>query len=194
MDYGSHWRSCSWKCLLYLLTTYTVKATDNDQITYTVCTRSYAHLLMELVSLKACMHLFFPTKEFNCLQFECPRSVAEDHLNVGCFCWCWKKKSNFPFFCIACHLVSFYSREKWAAIVTVSVIGVFLKLDIFSSNGTCQMHYEQLAYQTITVMVCCLLWFQHASQDSASWYRYLSVCGLTNFTQWRAELITDHFS
>lgn len=86
MDYGSHWRSCSWKCLLYLLTTYTVKATDNDQITYTVCTRSYAHLLMELVSLKACMHLFFPTKEFNCLQFECPRSVAEDHLNVGCFC------------------------------------------------------------------------------------------------------------
>lgn len=120
------------------------------------------------------MHLFFPIK--GCLLFECPRSMAEDDLNVGCFCWCWKK-SNFTFFCITCHLVSFSSREKWAAIVTVSVIGVFLKLDIFSSNGTCQMRYEQLAYQTITVLVCCLLWFQHASQDSASWCRYLSVCG-----------------
>lgn len=43
-------------------------------------------------------------------------------------------------------------------------------------------------------MTGCLLWLQHASQDSASWYRYLSVCGLTNFTHWRAKLITDNFS
>lgn len=43
-----------------------------------------------------------------------------------------------------------------------------LKLQEFPSHGTCQMLCEQLAYQTITVMVDCPLWFQH-------------VCGLTNF-------------
>lgn len=43
-----------------------------------------------------------------------------------------------------------------------------LKLQKFPSHGTCQMLCEQLAYQTITVMVDCPLWFQH-------------VCGLTNF-------------
>lgn len=47
------------------------------------------------------------------------------------------------------------------------VIGV-LKLLQSSPHGTCQMLCEQLAYQTITVMVDCPLWFQH-------------VCGLTNF-------------
>lgn len=43
-----------------------------------------------------------------------------------------------------------------------------LKVQEFPSHGTCQMLCEQLAYQTITVMVDCPLWFQH-------------VCGLTNF-------------
>lgn len=47
------------------------------------------------------------------------------------------------------------------------VVGVLKLLD-FSPHGTCQMLCEQLAYQTITVMVDCPLWFRH-------------VCGLTNF-------------
>lgn len=51
----------------------------------------------------------------------------------------------------------------------------------------------RLAYRTITVMTGRLLWLQHASRGSASWYKYLSVCGLTNFTHWRAKLITCHF-
>lgn len=48
-----------------------------------------------------------------------------------------------------------------------SVIGV-VKLLEFPSHGTCQMQREQLAYQTMTVMLDCPLWFQRG-------------CGLTDF-------------
>lgn len=114
-------------------------------------------------------------------------------VSVALECWCVGGDFFISFFEV-------YSTGKSAAVVTESVIWVFPKLVIFSPNNTCQMRCEQwaitfrLAYQTITVMTGCQLWLQHASQDSASWYRYLSVCGLTNFTHWRAKLLTDHFS
>lgn len=113
---------------------------------------------------------------------------------------CDSKYQNYFLFCLPLLNYLRHSKEKSTAFVTESVIWVFLKLVIFSPNDTCQMRFEQwaitfrLAYQTITVMTDCLLWLQHASQNSASWYRYLSVCGLTNFTRCRTKLITYYFS
>lgn len=152
----------------------------------------------------------------------CHRSALDKFSSPGVSCefwaliqgprrgWCsgWRQRS-FCFFALTfllqlifCILYSHRQKKKQKKLPSFEnqLYGCCLKLGIFSLNDTCQMHCEhgaitfQLAYQTITVMADCLLWLQHASQDSASWYRYLSVCGLTNFAHWRARLITDHLS
>lgn len=132
---------------------YLLCASGNDHI---LCVCAYMFPAPYGISLiQTCMHLFFPIKVVQPF-------VAWSNWR-SCECWLFEsekkihRKETFPFFCqlICCTPVS---NEQLS--LQYQLLGCVLNL-ISSSNGTCQMRCEQLAYQTITVMVCCLLWFQH---------------------------------